>query len=62
MAATPDALMFAAHAVATLATALLLARGERAFGVLASSLRPLLVAARTGRRRYGSRPGTVHSP
>lgn len=41
-AALPDALMFFAHAVATLTTALLLARGERAFGVLAGWLHPLL--------------------
>lgn len=41
-AATPDALMFASHAVATLGTALLLARGERALGVLAGWLRTLL--------------------
>jgi hypothetical protein len=37
----PDGLMFAAHAVATLVTALLLARGERALGVLADWLSPL---------------------
>lgn len=35
-------LMFAAHALATLATALIMARGERALGVLASWLRPLV--------------------
>lgn len=40
--AVPDALMLAAHAVATLATALVLARGERALGVLTDWLRPLL--------------------
>lgn len=40
--AAPDALMIAAHAVATVATALLLARGERALGVLAGWLAPLL--------------------
>lgn len=40
--AAPDALMLAAHAVATVATALLLARGERALGVLAGWLAPLL--------------------
>ncbi|MEN8583608.1 hypothetical protein ABFP37_12975 [Burkholderia sp. RS01] len=40
--AAPDALMIAAHAVATVATALLLARGERALGFLAGWLRPLL--------------------
>lgn len=40
--AIPEGLMFAAHSVATLATALLLARGEQALGVLASWLRPLL--------------------
>jgi hypothetical protein len=34
--------MIAAHAVATVATALLLARGERALGILAGWLRPLL--------------------
>ena len=34
--------MFAAHAVATLGTALLLARGERALSALASWLRPLV--------------------
>ena len=37
-----DGLMFAAHAVATLATALIMARGERALGLLASWLRPLV--------------------
>ena len=37
----PDGLMFAAHAVATLVTALLLARGERALGALADWLGPL---------------------
>jgi hypothetical protein len=41
-AAAPDSLMFASHAVATLVTALLLARGERALGILASWLQPLL--------------------
>ena len=40
--AAPAGLMFAAHAVATVATGLLLARGEQALGVLASWLRPLL--------------------
>jgi hypothetical protein len=34
--------MLAAHAVATLGTALVLARGEQALGVLADWLRPLL--------------------
>lgn len=38
----PEGLMFAAHSVATLGTALLLARGEQSLGVLASWLRPLL--------------------
>ncbi|MFF2029978.1 hypothetical protein [Arthrobacter sp. NPDC058192] len=45
MPATPagmDAAMFAAHAVATLGTALLLARGERALAALASWFRPLV--------------------
>ncbi|MFF2032517.1 hypothetical protein [Arthrobacter sp. NPDC058192] len=37
-----DAAMFAAHAVATLGTALLLARGERALSALISWLRPLV--------------------
>ena len=37
-----DGAMFAAHAVATLGTALLLARGERALSALASWLRPLV--------------------
>jgi hypothetical protein len=37
----PDGLMFAGHAVATLVTALLLARGERALGALADWLGPL---------------------
>ena len=37
-----DAAMVAAHAVATLGTALLLARGERALSALASWLRPLV--------------------
>ena len=37
-----DAAMVAAHAVATLGTALLLARGERALAALASWLRPLV--------------------
>ncbi|MFE5835376.1 hypothetical protein [Arthrobacter sp. NPDC056493] len=37
----PDGLMFAAHAVATLATALLLAHGERALAALADWLGPL---------------------
>ncbi|MFF2246752.1 hypothetical protein ACFVTM_21585 [Arthrobacter sp. NPDC058130] len=37
-----DGVMFAAHAVATLGTALLLARGERALAALASWLRPLV--------------------
>jgi len=40
-ASAPDGLMFAAHAVATLATALLLAHGERVLGVLADWLGPL---------------------
>lgn len=40
--AASDGLMFAAHTVATLATALILARGEQALGVLASWLRPLV--------------------
>lgn len=39
--AAPDGLMFAAHALATLATALLLAHGERALGALADWLSPL---------------------
>jgi hypothetical protein len=38
----PEGLMFAAHSLATVASALLLARGEQALGVLASWLRPLL--------------------
>jgi hypothetical protein len=37
-----DGLMFAAHALATLGTALLLARGEQALWALASWLRPLV--------------------
>jgi hypothetical protein len=37
----PDGLMFTAHAVATLVTALLLARGERALAALADWLSPL---------------------
>lgn len=41
-AAASDLLMFASHAVATLTTALLLARGERALEVLANWLEPLL--------------------
>ena len=41
-AAVMDGAMFAAHAVATLGTALLLARGERALSALASWLRPLM--------------------
>lgn len=40
--AAPDGLMLAAHAVATLGTALVLARGEQALGALADWLRPLL--------------------
>lgn len=40
--AAPDGLMLTAHAVATLGTALVLARGEQALGVLADWLRPLL--------------------
>ena len=40
----PDGLMFAAHAVATLVTAMLLARGERALGALADRLSPLFRA------------------
>jgi len=40
-AAGMDAAMFAAHAVATLGTAVLLARGERALAALASWFRPL---------------------
>jgi len=40
--AAPDGLMLAAHAAATLGTALVLARGEQALGVLADWLRPLL--------------------
>jgi len=39
--AAPDGLMFAAHAVATLATALLLGHGERALAALADWLSPL---------------------
>lgn len=41
-AGAPDLLMFATHAVATLATALLLARGERAFEGFANWFAPLL--------------------
>jgi hypothetical protein len=41
-AAGMDGLMFAAHAVATLGTALLLARGEQALSALAAWLRPLV--------------------
>ncbi|MDQ0871083.1 hypothetical protein QFZ70_003556 [Arthrobacter sp. V1I9] len=41
-AAAPDWLMFASHTVATVFTALLLARGERALAVLAGWLEPLL--------------------
>lgn len=41
-AAAPDALMFVAHAAATLTTSLLLARGEQALGVLAGWMEPLL--------------------
>lgn len=41
-AAGADGLMFAAHALATLGTALLLARGEQALWALASWLRPLV--------------------
>jgi hypothetical protein len=41
-AASADGLMFAAHAVATLGTALLLARGEKALAALASWFRPLV--------------------
>jgi hypothetical protein len=41
-AAAPDSFMFASHAVATVTAALLLARGERALGVLAGWLEPLL--------------------
>lgn len=41
-AAAPHWLMFASHAVATLVTALFLARGERALAVLAGWLEPLL--------------------
>jgi hypothetical protein len=41
-AAAPDSFMFASHAVATLVTALLLARGEQALAVLAGWLEPLL--------------------
>ncbi len=41
-AAGMDGAMFAAHAVATLGTALLLARGERALSALGSWLRPLV--------------------
>ncbi|KRE53405.1 hypothetical protein ASG92_07740 [Arthrobacter sp. Soil736] len=40
--AASDGLMFAAHALATLATALIMARGEQALGILASWLRPLV--------------------
>ncbi|MFE4544782.1 hypothetical protein [Arthrobacter sp. NPDC056727] len=40
----PGGFMFAAHAVATLVTALLLARGERALGALADWLGPLFWA------------------
>ena len=40
--AVMDGAMFAAHAVATLGTALLLARGERALSALASWFRPLM--------------------
>ena len=39
--AASDSLMFAAHALATLATALIMARGEQALGILASWLVPL---------------------
>ena len=41
-AADMDGAMFAAHAVATLGTALLLARGERALSAMAFWLRPLV--------------------
>jgi hypothetical protein len=40
--AASDGLMFVAHAVATLAAALVMARGEQALGVVASWLRPLV--------------------
>ncbi|WP_395400956.1 hypothetical protein ACHMXB_19075 [Arthrobacter sp. UC242_113] len=40
--AASDGVMFAAHAVATLCTAALLARGERVLSALASWLRPLI--------------------
>ncbi|MFE4833267.1 hypothetical protein ACFRAU_01155 [Arthrobacter sp. NPDC056691] len=39
--AAPDAVMFAAHAVATLCAAVLLARGERVLATLGSWLQPL---------------------
>jgi hypothetical protein len=40
--AASDGLMFVAHTLATLATALVMARGEQALGVVASWLRPLV--------------------
>lgn len=41
-ALAPESLMFASHAAATLVTALLLARGERALEIVAGWLEPLL--------------------
>lgn len=55
--AAPGALMFVSHVVATFATALLLARGERALGILASWLEPLLRRAQPANILPGRVPG-----
>lgn len=56
--AAPAGLMLAAHSVATLGTALLLARGEQALGFLASWLQPLLLQP----ERVAVLPAAVASP
>ncbi len=54
-----DAAMFAAHAAATLVTALLLARGERALAALADWFRPLLQRPEPGTVLPARVPGPV---
>ena len=58
-AAAGDWQMFAAHAVATLATAVVLARGEQALWALAAWLRPLAQLPVLVHHRSGARSRTV---
>ena len=56
-ASAPESLMFVSHAVATLVTALLLARGERALELVAGWLEPLLRRPEPGIILPGRVPG-----